>query len=185
MSELFDKLMESAGQVISEVDKGGQIQSAIGGLRQRMADAERNRKINLVKQQIRDLQSKEAQAISALSAQVLALHEAGSLSQPELVSLCKNVDEIRTQIDEQEAELQKIQPALAQPAAQLRCPHCGASVIPGATFCQTCGGRVAEEEKQVQIRFCVQCGAQLREGAHFCPKCGQTVPQSQQAAPAP
>ena len=38
MSDLLDKLVESAGQVISEVDKGGQIQTAIGGLRQRMAN---------------------------------------------------------------------------------------------------------------------------------------------------
>ena len=49
MSELFDKLVESAGQVISEVDKGGQIQSAVGGLRRRLADAERKRKVMSLK----------------------------------------------------------------------------------------------------------------------------------------
>jgi ribosomal protein L40E len=177
MSDLFDKLMESAGQVISEVDKGGQIQSAIGGLRQRMADAERNRKIGLAKQEIRDLQSQEAQTISALSAQVLALHEAGTLTQPELKSLCKTVDDIRVQIREREKELAKIQPHQPQPTTSSKCPHCGADVVTGATFCQTCGGRLAEEQKLAPVRFCVQCGAQLREGARFCPKCGQTVPQ--------
>lgn len=181
MSDLFDKLMESAGQVISEVDKGGQIQSAIGGLRQRMADAERNRKINQIKQEIRDLQSQEAQAINALSAQVLALHEAGSLSQPELVSLCRGVDEVRAQIREQEAELRKVQPLQPDAGADTRCPHCGAAVVAGAAFCQTCGGRIAKEVKPAPVRYCVHCGAQLREGARFCPKCGQTVPQSQQA----
>jgi predicted RNA-binding Zn-ribbon protein involved in translation (DUF1610 family) len=185
MSDLFDKLVDSAGQVISEMDKGGQIQSAIGGLRQRMVEAERNRKINLVKQQIRDLQSQEAQTINALSAQVLALHEAGSLTQPELISLCRNVEEIRVQIREQEAELAKIQPRQPRPAADLRCPHCGTAVIGGASFCQTCGGRLVEEEKPVAVRFCVHCGAQLREGARFCPKCGRTMPQSQQASPTP
>jgi len=184
MSDLFDKLMESAGQVISEVDKGGQIQSAVGGLRQRMADAERNRKLNLVKQQIRDLQSQEAQTISALSAQVLALHEAGTLTQPELKSLCRNVDEIRVQIRGQEAELKAIQPAQPEPAVGAMCPHCGVSVAPGGGFCQTCGGCLTEEQKPDPIRFCVHCGAQLREGARFCPKCGQTVSQSQAAAPA-
>ena len=74
-----------------------------------------------------------------------------------------------------------------------RCPHCGAVVVPGATFCQACGGRVAAEEKPEgaraagstpSVRFCVQCGAQLREGARFCPKCGQTVRQSKEASPA-
>ena len=96
MSDLIDKLVEGAGQVISDVDKGGQIQSAISGIRQRMADADRKRKINQAKQQLQNLRSQEAQAINALSAQVLALHEAGSLKQPELVSLCRGVDEAYT-----------------------------------------------------------------------------------------
>ncbi len=178
MSELFDKLVESAGQVISEVDKKGQIQSAISGLRHRMAEADRKRKINLVKQQIQELQSREAQAINSLSAQVLALYEAGTLTQPELTSLCRGVDELRVEIKEKEAELAQLQPAEAEPEAGVRCPHCGASVVAGAAFCQTCGGRLAapQEAAPAPVHFCVHCGAQLREGARFCPKCGQTVP---------
>jgi membrane protease subunit (stomatin/prohibitin family) len=180
MSDLIDKL----GQVMSEVDKGGQIQSAISGMRQRMADADRRRKISNVKQQLQDLRAQEAQTINALSAQVLALHEAGSLSQPELVSLCKGVDEVRAQIKVQEAELELIQPSPAQPAppqqpqpdAKTLCPKCGVTVIKGAAFCQTCGAPLAAEEPPPPVLFCVHCGAQLREGARFCPKCGQTVP---------
>ncbi len=178
MSELFDKLVESAGQVISEVDKGGQIQSAISGLRQRMAEADRRRKVNQVKNQIRDLQSQEAQSINALSAQVLALHEAGTLTQPELVSLCKGVDEIRAQIKEKEVELEKLQPPPPEPSVEARCPGCGVAVIAGAAFCQTCGTALTEKPASAPVRFCVHCGAQLREGARFCPKCGQTLPQS-------
>jgi membrane protease subunit (stomatin/prohibitin family) len=178
MSELFDKIVESAGQVISEVDKGGQIQSAVGGLRHRLAEAERRRKTGLVKQQVRDLQTKEAQAINALSAQVLALHEAGSLTQPELISLCQGVDAIRTQIEEKEAELQQIKPAEAEAVPEARCPSCKAPVVVDATFCQSCGTRLAEEEAPPPVLFCVHCGAQLRENARFCPKCGQTVPQT-------
>ena len=75
MSDIIDKLVEGAGQVISEVDKGGQISSAVTGLRQRLAETERRRRVNLIKQEIRDLQTQEAQTINALSAQVLALHE--------------------------------------------------------------------------------------------------------------
>jgi hypothetical protein len=162
------------------VDKGGQIQSAISGLRGRLAEAERKRKVNQVKQQIRDLQSREAQAINALSAQVLALYEAGSLSQPELVSLCKGVDEIRAQIQEKEVELEQLQPAPPQPKVEARCEHCGSPIVAGAAFCQTCGTRLAasEEAPPIPARFCVHCGAELREGARFCPKCGQTVPQN-------
>jgi hypothetical protein len=184
MSDLIDKLVEGAGQVISDVDKGGQIQAAIGGIRQRMADADRKRKINQVKQELQDLRNREAQAINALSAQVLALHEAGSLTQPELVSLCRGVDEIRAEIQEQEAELEKFQPAPPQPApvaqpqavAGSRCPSCGVAVVTGAAFCQSCGARLVEEEPPAPVLFCVHCGAQLREGARFCPKCGESVP---------
>jgi len=178
MSDLFEKLVESAGQVISEVDKGGQIQSAIGGLRQRMADAERNRQIGQIKKEIRDLQSQEAQSINALSAQVLALYEAGSLKQPELVSLCKGVDSVRVQIKEKEGDLAKIQPLQPEGSADARCPQCGAVVVTGAAFCQTCGERLAEASKPAPVNFCVQCGAQLREGARFCPMCGKTVPET-------
>jgi hypothetical protein len=184
MSDIIDKLVESAGQVMSEVDKSGQIQSAISGVRQRMAEADRRRKINYVKQQLQDLRAQEAQAINALSAQVLALHEAGSLTQPELVSLCKGVDEVRVQIKEKEAELEQIEPSLVQAAppqqpqsdASARCPNCGVAVVEGAAFCQTCGAPLKAEESPPPVLFCVHCGAQLREGARFCPKCGQTVP---------
>jgi hypothetical protein len=192
VSDIIDKLVEGAGQVISDVDKGGTLHSAISGIRQRMAEADRRRKINQVKQQIQDLRAQEAQAINALSAQVLALHEAGSLSQPELASLCKNVDEIREQIQEQESELEQLQPRPAQPAPVVQsepvpqpgapvpeagtvCPSCGVAVVAGAAFCQTCGARLVEEKPPAPVLFCVHCGAQLREGARFCPKCGQTV----------
>jgi hypothetical protein len=168
-------LAESAGQVISEIDRGGQIQSAIGGLRQRLAEAERRRKISYLGQQIQDLQAKEAQAINSLSAQVLALYEAGTLKQPELVSLCHGVDEIRGQISEKEAELELLQPQSPEPSTEARCPNCKVPVVAGAAFCQTCGTRLTEEEQPAPVLFCVHCGAQLREGARFCPKCGQTV----------
>jgi predicted RNA-binding Zn-ribbon protein involved in translation (DUF1610 family) len=192
MSDLIDRLVEGAGQVLTEVDKGGQIQSAVSGLRTRMAEADRRRKINQVKQQIRDLQAQEAQTINALSAQVLALHEAGSLSQPELVSLCRGVDEIRDQIKEKEAELAKLEPPPPEPAKVApaaptaaatspdapTCPQCGEVVVAGAAFCQSCGAAQVPQKKPAPVLFCVHCGAQLREGAKFCPKCGQTVPQS-------
>lgn len=188
MSEIIDKIVEGAGQVMSEVDKGGQIQSAISGLRHRMAEADRRRKLSTVKQEIQDLQGKEAQSINALSAQVLALHEAGSLTQPELVSLCKRVDQIRAQIQAKEAELDALEPVpppveksadqqvASQPPPEAVCPSCGVSVIKDAAFCQSCGAALVESKPAIPIHFCVHCGAQLREGARFCPKCGQTIP---------
>jgi hypothetical protein len=183
MSDLIGKLVDGAGQVISEVDKGGQIQSTLSGIRQRLAEADRKRKVNQVKQQLQALRAQEAQAINALSAQVLALHEAGSLSQPELVSLCKGVDEVRVQIKEKEAELAQLQPPpppvpaeAPKPEAGVRCPNCGAAVVDGAAFCQSCGTRLQKEEPPAEVLFCIHCGAQLRPGARFCPQCGQSLP---------
>lgn len=175
MSELFDKLKEGAGQVIAEVDKGGKIQAAISAVRHQLAEADRKRKVSLLQQQIRELQTQETQAINALSAQVLALHEAGSLTQPELQSLCRNVDEIRAQLREKEAELQALQPVAAQPVSGTPCPQCGASVVAGAAFCQSCGARLTPGVAPAPVLFCIHCGSQLREGARFCPKCGQAV----------
>jgi predicted nucleic acid-binding Zn ribbon protein len=188
MSDLIDKLVEGAGQVISEVDKGGQIQSAITGLRSRMAEADRKRKINAIKQDIQELQAQESQSIAALSAQVLALHEAGTLSQPELVSLCKRIDQVRVQLKEKESLLVQFQPAQpepVQPAEGARCPSCGVPIVAGAAFCQSCGTALVAKEPPAPVLFCVHCGAQLREGARFCPKCGQTLPQGQQAGAKP
>ena len=179
VSEMLDKLREGAEQVISEVDKGGQIQSAISGLRQRMLEADRRRKINAVKGQIQELQAKEAQSISSLSAQVLALYEAGTLTQPELVSLCRGVNEIRKQIEAREAELARLEPPPVpspQPQAGPSCPNCGVAVVAGAAFCQTCGARLSAPQPPAPVLYCVHCGAQLRPGARFCPKCGQTLP---------
>jgi hypothetical protein len=183
VSDIIDRIVDSAGQVISEVDKGGRIQSAISGLRHQMAEADRKRRINALKQEIRDLQAQEAQAINSLSAQVMALHEAGTLTQPELVSLCKGVDEVRVLLKEKEDELAQMQPPpppqpapQPQPDTRTKCPSCSVAVVAGAAFCQTCGAALAKEEPPAPVHFCPHCGAQLREGARFCPKCGQTVP---------
>jgi len=175
MSDWLSKIVDGAGQVISQVDQGGQIQSAITGLRQRLAEADRKRKVSLIKQQIRDLHTQEAQAISALSAQVLALHEAGTLAQPELVSLCRGVDDIRKQLRVQEDELQQLQPPPPQPS-DVRCPSCGVAVAAGAAFCQGCGTKLMSEPVAKPALFCIHCGAQLRESSRFCPTCGQPVP---------
>ncbi len=168
MSDLLEKL-------IGEVDKGDGI---ISGLRQRLADADRKRKVNLLKQQIQDLRMQETQAINALSAQVLALHEAGTLTQPELVSLCKGVDNVRVQVKEREAELEKLQPSPPVPSAEVRCPKCGSPLVAGAVFCQTCGTRLVAEPAPAPVLFCAHCGANLREGAVFCPACGKPVDKS-------
>ena len=185
MSDLLDKL-------IGEVDKGGGI---ISGLRQRLADADRKRKVNQLKQQIQDLRLQETQSINALSAQVMALHEAGTLTQPELVSLCQGVDNVRVQIKDREAELEKLQPPPPAPAAEGRCPKCGSVLAAGAVFCQTCGSRLDAVPGPAPVAAgenrCLKCGSVVVAGAVFCQVCGarlvaEPVPaQAPAQAPAP
>jgi RNA polymerase subunit RPABC4/transcription elongation factor Spt4 len=177
MSDLLDKL-------IGEVDKGGGI---ISGLRQRLADADRKRKVNQLKQQIQDLRMQETQTINALSAQVMALHEAGTLTQPELVSLCQGVDNVRAQIKDREAELEKLQPPPPIPAAESRCPRCGSVMAAGAAFCQTCGSRQEAGPAPAPVSAaenrCPKCGSAVVAGAVFCQVCGARL--GTEPAPAP
>jgi len=179
MSDLLDKL-------IGEVDKGGGI---ISGLRQRLADADRKRKVNQLKQQIQDLRLQETQTINALSAQVMALHEAGTLTQPELVSLCQGVDNVRAQIKDREAELEKLQPPPPAPTAESRCPRCGSVVVAGAAFCQTCGSRLEAAPGPAPVApaeaRCPKCGAAVVAGAVFCQTCGARLVAEPAAAVAP
>jgi len=177
MSDLLDKL-------IGEVDKGGGI---ISGLRQRLADADRRRKVNQLKQQIQDLRLQETQSINALSAQVMALHQAGTLTQPELVSLCQGVDNVRAQIKDREAELEKLQPPTPIPAAEVRCPRCGSVVAAGAMYCQTCGSRQEAGPAPVAAaeHRCPTCGSAVVAGAVFCQVCGARLGTEPGSAPEP
>jgi|GEM_PF-1064355 len=182
MSDLIEKL-------IGEVDKGGGI---ISGLRQRLADADRKRKVNQLKQQIQDLRLQETQSINALSAQVMALHEAGTLTQPELVSLCQGVDNVRVQIKDREAELEKLRPPPPIPAAEVRCPRCGSMVVAGAAFCQVCGSRQEVGPAPLPVpaaeNRCPKCGSAVVAGAVFCQVCGArlgTLAPAPAPAPAP
>jgi membrane protease subunit (stomatin/prohibitin family) len=60
------------------------------------------------------------------------------------------------------------QQAAQPPAAQEKCPSCGASNAAGTKFCNECGAKM-----QVAMVACVAgCGAQVKEGAKFCNECG-------------
>lgn len=46
------------------------------------------------------------------------------------------------------------------------CPNCSSPVVPGATFCGSCGTRLTASN------VCGRCGITLNPGTKFCPACG-------------
>lgn len=56
------------------------------------------------------------------------------------------------------------------------CPHCGAQLSDGSTFCTNCGTRLdTAANTQPQKRFCTSCGAEIPAGSSFCVQCGAPV----------
>jgi len=174
MAELLDSLKDKVGQVISSVDKGGQVRSAIEGLRRQIAEAYRKRQIKRVESDLARLMLQVEQATMALGLQTVALHEAGKLNHAELSSVCQHIVEIKAEIGKLEQELAQLQPPPA-PVAQVgtSCPSCGKLLPQVGDFCPYCGAK--REPVVPEARFCLYCGAALRPGAKFCPACGQSV----------
>ncbi|MEE1167643.1 MAG: zinc-ribbon domain-containing protein, partial [Alistipes sp.] len=52
-------------------------------------------------------------------------------------------------------------------AAGATCPQCHAPLVPGSSFCSSCGTRVAASDN-----VCSRCGATFAPGAKFCQGCG-------------
>ncbi len=182
MSDIFHQLKDGADQVISEVDKLRQTgQSALTVIQERMAEAERKRKLKQLQRDLAGLRQQIDQMTTALGVQAIGLYEQGTLSNPELVTLCEHVSELRGKVKEKEEKLADLQPSSPEPApptgpampvqTRLLCPSCAQPLPAQATYCPYCGVKTTSPASP-QIRFCAQCGATLREQARFCPQCG-------------
>jgi len=79
------------------------------------------------------------------------------------------------------ARVEDIRPALPQhqsalpSAAALTCPHCGATLRPGARFCKQCGKPVTATDAAATHSTCPHCGAPTRPGARFCRTCSRPL----------
>ncbi len=114
---------------------------------------------------------KKAQALRATSESAEALQRA-----QELVSIKAQVPvppETETALAGQPS--QTTSPGASTRATPGRCPHCKASLAPGANFCPVCGKPARSSA------HCTRCGRQLPQGAKFCPDDG-TAAVSAQAA---
>lgn len=55
------------------------------------------------------------------------------------------------------------------------CKNCGASLKEGAKFCQECGEKTENIEKEVELNYCPNCGSELQKESVYCEECGVNI----------
>jgi len=157
MPGFFDRVKSGAERAAFEADKMRKVSQAQGALKNTQ----------------RDLEAK----VAGWGQQVLALYDAGALTQPELLAVGPEIDALRLKIAAQEAEIERIheeKPPVAEPAAappamepvQMLPPVAAAPAetdLPGASAAPAKG------------RFCANCGSPLQPDTKFCMECGTKV----------
>jgi DNA repair exonuclease SbcCD ATPase subunit len=163
MPGLFDKLKSGAESARFEAERALRLQQAQSALNKLERDL-------------------DAQ-LAAIGQQVVALYEAGSLVQPELLAAGQQLDPLRKQIAQQQALVEQIkqekattEAAPAPAAAGRTCPNCGASVGADTRFCPSCGNSLQAAPKPAGTTTCPSCGQPIRANVAFCPECGARIP---------
>ena len=140
-------------------------------------EADRLRKVNQAQGVLKGFQRELDATVAAWGPQVLALYDAGTLTQPELLATGPQIDELREKITAQEAEIVRIreerppepEPEVVAPPAPPAFPDqpqqmddtARAEPLPAGATATRAGGR-----------FCGNCGAALPPGVKFCMECG-------------
>ena len=161
MPGFFDKLKSGADKAAFEADRL---------LRQNQAQS-------AVRAAQRELEGE----IQELGQQALALYDAGTLTQPELLDICSKVDAKRQEIAAKEAEVERIReekppeagaPAHEQPPEppepvraeraypppEPQAPPEPPGPVAGARTCPNCGTALPDD-----VRFCPECGTRIEE----------------------
>lgn len=160
MSVFFDKIREGA-------EKAG-------------FEADRLRRLNQAQSMLKTTQRELESQTGVLGRQTLTLYDAGKLTQPELLTTCRQeVDPLRQRIAEQEAHIEQIRqekPPEAVPKSLYGhiCPVCQIELPAEAGFCPRCGSQAVyvPPPSPPAAETCWRCGAMLTPGARFCPNCG-------------
>ena len=149
--------------------------------------------------------SEEKKAISEQMARLGEIYyeqyKAGMETTPEAANICMVIDKHNERIEENEAQIQKINEESAERAAErkaaqnagagengVECPECHKWSPEGTRFCTNCGAKIPEvvEAEAVEVeeaaepvspakKFCTNCGAEIGEGKKFCSECGTKV----------
>lgn len=84
--------------------------------------------------------------------------------------------EIITEINKLYFEIEQKQEKIKQIKGVVKCPQCGADVVPNAAFCNVCGSKIkretAEAAKDESQIYCPVCQAVVDPADSFCNHCG-------------
>lgn len=124
-------------------------------------------------QKTREQQRREY--VEQLGEAVWQLYAQGRVSDPELVSVCHQIQATTHQI----GELQKAAASLRneQAARPSKCLDCGHDVSAGDAFCPFCGTKTGagdpQQAKPPLALICAGCRRPVRAEAVFCGHCGR------------
>lgn len=165
MSSLVNRFKAGAGKAAFEADRLRRLQAAQSAVKPLRADAER--------------------LFTEMGKLAYLAYNQGALDRPELLTAGDRLAKIHSQIQEAEAEIERIraeeyvEPLSAAAQSGLICPNGHGSLAGGASFCQVCGMagvQPAPPPTTAANTFpCRNCKTPLDAAARFCAVCGTPV----------
>lgn len=142
-------------------------------------EADRLRRVNQAQGVLKGIQRELDAIVAGWGPQVLALYDAGTLTQPELVAAGPQIDEMRQKLAAQEAEILRIReerPPEPEPEVVAPPPPPVVPFQPAQQPASPSDSLQADVSgTPVKGRFCGSCGAVLPAGIKFCMECGAKV----------
>lgn len=161
MSSLTDRFRSGAGKAAFEADK--------------------LRRLTLAQNAIRPLRGDADRAYFELGKLAYLLHTRGAITQAELLTACRGMDDIQAKIAAAEAEVESIRAEeYVEPLSsglskgELICPNGHGALSGDASFCQKCGAAGVKPTVRATVA-CTNCGTGLEVDALFCAACGTPV----------